>query len=320
MGLLPLDFYSLTQAVDFINQKTNSTIKENLLYSYAMEGKIRFLLNIEIKDNQLVKIGRMDAEGFFLYEDSEVHFKEEVIEYEVQNILHLEDKLSKMEITSDEIFEDKGGLFLSYNKENKINEYKGYIVLHPELLDVFCKESLPQHGVKNTNYLLLDEFNVQTPFEADIFTSFNFRMKYPKYNEDERLYIKHTFRVNFSDIKISYDDLIKLFPSENAWREQANLKQEIAKLKTEILDKEAENKQLKQQISEQNSPILLGVHRNDDLLKIAIEVRNKYWADYPENVKSNVQIRDYIIRDYGVARTTAEEIEKIACPINRKKN
>lgn len=320
MGLLPLDFYSLTQAVDFINQKTNSTIKENLLYSYAMEGKIRFLLNIEIKDNQLVKIGRMDAEGFFLYEDSEVHFKEEVIEYEVQNILHLEDKLSKMEITSDEIFEDKGGLFLSCNKENKINEYKGYIVLHPELLDVFCKESLPQHGVKNTNYLLLDEFNVQTPFEADIFTSFNFRMKYPKYNEDERLYIKHTFRVNFSDIKISYDDLIKLFPSENAWREQANLKQEIAKLKTEILDKEAENKQLKQQISEQNSPILLGVHRNDDLLKIAIEVRNKYWADYPENVKSNVQIRDYIIRDYGVARTTAEEIEKIACPINRKKN
>lgn len=317
MGLLPLDFYSLTQAVDFINQKTNSTIKENLLYSYAMEGKIRFLLNIEIKDNQLVKIGRMDAEGFFLYEDSEVHFKEEVIEYEVQNILHLEDKLSKMEITSDEIFEDKGGLFLSCNK---INEYKGYIVLHPELLDVFCKESLPQHGVKNTNYLLLDEFNVQTPFEAEIFTSFNFRMKYPKYNEDERLYIKHTFRVNFSDIKISYDDLIKLFPSENAWREQANLKQEIAKLKTEILDKEAENKRLKQQISEQNSPILLGVHRNDDLLKIAIEVRNKYWADYPENVKSNVQIRDYIIRDYGVARTTAEEIEKIACPINRKKN
>ena len=104
MGLLPLDFYSLTQAVDFINQKTNSTIKENLLYSYAMEGKIRFLLNIEIKDNQLVKIGRMDTEGFFLYEGSEVYFKEDVIEYEVQNILHLEDKLSKMEITSDEIF------------------------------------------------------------------------------------------------------------------------------------------------------------------------------------------------------------------------
>lgn len=237
MGLLPLDFYSLTQAVDFINQKTNSTIKENLLYSYAMEEKIRFLLNIEIKDNQLVKIGRMDTEGFFLYEDSEVYFKEEVIEYEYQNILSLEDKLSKMEITSDEILEDSGELYLSYNKENKINEYKGYIVLHPELLDVFCKESLPQHSLRNTNYLILDEFNVQNPLEADIFNSFNFTMKYPKYNEDEQLYMKHTFRINFSDIKISYDDLIKLTPSGHPLRCD-DLEQEIKKLKSELEEKQ----------------------------------------------------------------------------------
>ena len=85
-------------------------------------------------------------------------------------------------------------------------------------------------------------------------------------------------------------------------------------------EKDNEIAALQQQLKKQNLPILLGVHRNDDLLKIAIEVRNKYWADYPENVKSNVQIRDYIIRDYGVAKTTAEEIEKIACPIDRKKN
>ncbi|WP_419843456.1 hypothetical protein [Actinobacillus pleuropneumoniae] len=65
MELLPLTFYSLSQAVDFINQKTNSTIKENLLYSYAMEEKIRFLLKIEIKDNQLRKIGRMKQKAFF---------------------------------------------------------------------------------------------------------------------------------------------------------------------------------------------------------------------------------------------------------------
>ena len=237
MGLLPLDFYSLTQAVDFINQKTNSTIKENLLYSYAMEGKIRFLLNIEIKDNQLVKIGRMDTEGFFLYEDSEVYFKEEVIEYEYQNILSLEDKLSKMEITSDEILEDNGELYLSYNKENKINEYKGYIVLHPELLDVFCKESSQQHSLRNTNYLILDEFNVQNPLEADIFNSFNFKMEYPKYNEDNQLYMKHTFRINFSDIKISYDDLIKLTPSGHPLRCD-DLEQEIKKLKSELEEKQ----------------------------------------------------------------------------------
>lgn len=237
MGLLPLDFYSLTQAVDFINQKTNSTIKENLLYSYAMEGKIRFLLNIEIKDNQLVKIGRMDAEGFFLYEDSEVYFKEEVIEYETENILRLEDKLSKMEITSDEILVDKGGLYLSYNKENKINEYKGYIVLNPELLDVFRNESLPQHSLRNTNYLILNGFNVQNPSEADIFNSFNFTMEYPKYNEDNQLYMKHTFRINFSDIKISYDDLIKLTPSGHPSRCD-DLETKIEKLTKEIEEKQ----------------------------------------------------------------------------------
>ena len=75
MELLPLDYYSLNQSVDFINQRTNSAIKENLLYSYAIEEKIRFLLQIEIKDNQLVKIGRNESEGFFISDDSEIYFK-----------------------------------------------------------------------------------------------------------------------------------------------------------------------------------------------------------------------------------------------------
>ena len=319
MGLLPLDFYSLTQAVDFINQKTNSTIKENLLYSYAMEGKIRFLLNIEIKDNQLVKIGRMDAEGFFLYEDSEVHFKEEVIEYEVQNILHLEDKLSKMEITSDEIFEDKGGLFLSYNKENKINEYKGYIVLHPELLDVFCKESLPQHSLRNTNYLILDEFNVQNPSEADIFNSFNFTMKYPKYNEDEQLYMKHTFRINFSDIKIPYDDLIKLTPSVHPLRCD-DLETKIEKLTKEIEEKDKVISELQSVLDGENYPIFLNKFMENDRLALAVKARKDYWANYDQNLnnapKAEPTARE-IKEKYGLSQKQAEAIEIIACPINR---
>lgn len=319
MELLPLTFYSLSQAVDFINQKTNTTIKENLLYSYAMEEKIRFLLEIEIKDNQLVKIGRMETEGFFLSKDSELYFINNAIEDEYQNKIWLADKLSKLEITSSEIIDSGTELYLLY-ENSKIDEYKGYIVLHPELLDLFCKKSLPQHGLKNTNYLLLDDFNVQNPLEADIFNSFNFRMEYYKYNEDEQLNIECTFRVNFSDIKIHYDDLIKLLPSEKVWREQEDLKQEIANLKAELLAEKESTQKVEQHLKEQNHPILLGVYRTDDLLKIAIEVRNKYWADYPNNIKSNVQIRDCIMREYGVAKTTAEEIEKIACPINRKKN
>ncbi|MFC2333227.1 MAG: hypothetical protein ACFNL0_09595, partial [Haemophilus seminalis] len=144
MGLLPLDFYSLTQAVDFINQKTNSTIKENLLYSYAMEGKIRFLLNIEIKDNQLIKIGRNDTEGFFISDDSEIYFKERSIECEDKIGLHLKDCSSSLSIVhNNEITLDGDDLYLSFNKAT-ITEYKGYIILHPELLDLFCNKSLPQ--------------------------------------------------------------------------------------------------------------------------------------------------------------------------------
>ena len=68
-------------------------------------------------------------------------------------------------------FVDKGGLFLSYNKRKikiKMNTKGLYSFYIQNYLDVFCKESLPQHSLRNTNYLILDEFNVQNPLEADI--------------------------------------------------------------------------------------------------------------------------------------------------------
>ena len=237
MGLLPLDFYSLTQAVDFINQKTNSVIKENLLYSYAMEGKIRFLLNIEIKDNQLIKTGRNDTEGFFISKDSELFFRETALKDEKGDYLSLSDKFSSLEIDKKEPLKaDNDDLFLSLDN-SKVNSFQGYIVLHPKLLELFCRDSLPKHSLKNTNYLALNEFTLQTLDDADIFSSFNFVLNYPLYDEDERLYIKHTFRINFSDIKISYDDLIKLTPSGHPLRCD-DLEQEIKKLKSELEEKQ----------------------------------------------------------------------------------
>ena len=237
MGLLPLDFYSLTRAVDFINQKTNSIIKENLLYSYAMEGKIRFLLNIEIKDNQLIKTGRNDTEGFFISKDSELFFRETALKDEKGDYLSLSDKFSSLEIDKKEPLKaDNDDLFLSLDN-SKVNSFQGYIVLHPKLLELFCRDSLPEHSLKNTNYLALNEFTLQTLDDADIFSSFNFVLNYPLYDEDERLYIKHTFRINFSDIKISYDDLIKLTPSGHPLRCD-DLEQEIKKLKSELEEKQ----------------------------------------------------------------------------------
>ena len=49
--------------------------------------------------------------------------------------------------------------------------------------------------------------------------------------------MKHTFRINFSDIKISYDDLIKLTPSGHPLRCD-DLEQEIKKLKSELEEKQ----------------------------------------------------------------------------------
>ncbi|MDG2961028.1 hypothetical protein P7L91_09305 [Bisgaard Taxon 10/6] len=307
MELLPLDYYSLTQAVDFINQKTNSAIKENSLYSYAIEEKIQFLLKIEIKDNQLIKIGRNDAEGFFISDDSELFFPESAIDVGGDDFLILRDKFSYLEVSYDDL-----------NKP-KFESFKGYIALHPELLELFCKDSLPQKNLKNTNYLELESFTIETPVKADIWSVFNFKLQHSLHDEDERLYIKNTFRINFGDIRISYKDLIKLIPASPPSTFN-DLEQEIKKLKSELEEKDKKITELQTALDDKNIPILLGVHREDDPLKIAIEVRNKYWTNYPDNVKSNTQIRGYIIRDYSVTQTLATEIEKIACPIDRKKN
>lgn len=307
MELLPLDYYSLTQAVDFINQKINSSIKENSLYSYAIEEKIQFLLKIEIKDNQLIKIGRNDAEGFFISDDSELSFPESAIDVGGNDFLILRDEFSYLEVSYDDL-----------NKP-KFESFKGYIALHPELLELFCKDSLPQKNLENTNYLELESFTIETPIKADIWSIFNFKLQHSLHDEYERFYIKNTFRINFGDIKISYKDLIKLIPASLPSTFN-DLEQEIKKLKSELEEKDKKITELQTALDDKNIPILLGVHRNDDPLKIAIEVRNKYWASYPDNVKSNTQIRDYIIRDYSVTKTFATEIEKIACPIDRKKN
>ncbi|MEG9482150.1 hypothetical protein V6W59_07705 [Mannheimia sp. HC-2023] len=321
MELLPLKFYSLSQAVDFINQKTNSVIKESLLYSYAIEEKISFLLQIEIKDNQLVKIGRNETEGFFINEESEIHFREKSIEYEDKNQLSLQDEFSNIDIIhNDEVTRDGNDLYLSLTSAN-ISSYKGYIVLHPDLLDLFCKESIPQHSLKNTNYLLLDEFNIQTSICADIWGSFNFKMKYPTYNEDERLYIKHTFRINFSDIKIHYDDLAKLFPSEQAYQDQEKLKKEIDKLKSELIEKEKQIAELKHQLDESNLPIMLNEFMENDRLALAIQVRKKYWSNYNSDLdnapKADATAKE-IQADYNISQKQATAIEIVACPISRK--
>lgn len=122
----------------------------------------------------------------------------------------------------------------------------------------------------------------------------------------------------FDDVEdVQKIDLIPLHEEKEESTEDLN--KEIERLKLELEEKDKKIAELQIALDDKNVPILLGAHRTDDPLKIAIEVRNKYWASYPDNVKSNAQIKSYIERDYNVTKTFAAEIEKVACPIDRKK-
>ena len=153
-------------------------------------------------------------------------------------------------------------------------------------------------------YFLRDEYG---KIETDFILNFSFP------NKSLQVPIPNTYILISQLSEVVADELNSIQMNDNS-------SEEIKKLKSELEEKDKKITELQIALGDKNVPILLGAHRNDDPLKIAIEVRNKYWANYPDNVKSNTQIRDYIIRDYGVTQTLATEIEKIACPIDRKKN
>ena len=153
-------------------------------------------------------------------------------------------------------------------------------------------------------YFLRDEYG---KIETDFILNFSFP------NKSLQVPIPNTYILISQLSEVVADELNSIQMNDNS-------SEEIKKLKSELEEKDKKITELQNEISDKNVPIFLGAHRNVDPLKIAIEVRNKYWASYPDNVKSNTQIRDYIIRDYGVTQTLATEIEKIACPIDRKKN
>lgn len=153
-------------------------------------------------------------------------------------------------------------------------------------------------------YFLRDEYG---KIETDFILNFSFP------NKSLQVPIQNTYILISQLSEVVADELDSSQIDNNGY-------EEIERLRSELEEKDKKITELQTALGDKNVPILLGAHRSDDPLKIAIEVRNKYWASYPDNVKSNTQIRDYIIRDYSVTKTFATEIEKIACPIDRKKN
>ncbi|EPD1271085.1 hypothetical protein ACR6AX_001242 [Escherichia coli] len=85
----------------------------------------------------------------------------------------------------------------------------------------------------------------------------------------------------------------------------------------------AEISSLKEQIRklESERPILLNKYRDDDPLYLAIEIRNREWANYdPENERATRGNQGAIITELekrGFTSRQAASIELVACPIKR---
>lgn len=90
---------------------------------------------------------------------------------------------------------------------------------------------------------------------------------------------------------------------------------------SEALIKEIEKLKYRIQELENERPILLKEYRDDDPLYLAIQIRNREWANYdPENdrtTRGNHAAITQELKELGVKERQAIAIELVACPINR---
>ncbi|MDF7670133.1 hypothetical protein PT276_02750 [Orbaceae bacterium ESL0721] len=110
-------------------------------------------------------------------------------------------------------------------------------------------------------------------------------------------------------------------------------KEQNNKLESEINQLKANNNNLTEQLAKakkdieelkKNVPILLGTYRTDDPLLLAIQIRNKEWANYDESNKRTRPTQDAIIADLKENHNVgtdqlAKAIELVSCPIYRSK-
>ncbi len=86
---------------------------------------------------------------------------------------------------------------------------------------------------------------------------------------------------------------------------------------------EKENESLMERVNqlEKERPILLMAYRDDDPLYLAIEIRNREWANYNPNndmaTRGNQEAIKKELQERGFSSRQAESIELVACPIKR---
>lgn len=340
--------FSLEELPEYLVKNYQIEITHDDLIAYARENKLKTCIRLEGNSKGLYSVGRIKLDEQNLIPiccpPSAVFFNSIAKKSFLPHDFHIEDdngdsvyfgaRMPLIDAFYQEI--QKGNLdFLSATKQVKTNvnefiepstydpKYEYQLLLMPEQFSFSYSANfyLPK-VVYNTSTSLLDSHIISIDFSDNNF--------YLLVNTNRRnIFINLAINtgnaeavgVHFKDIEVLHSDLMDFLGiTENVGDSTDDLCKKIEVLKFELKEKNNQIAELERQLRDSEQPILLGRYRDDDLLKIAIEVRNKYWADYPENVKTNAQIQQYIIRDYGVTKTSAAEIEKIACPIDRKKN
>ena len=313
MELPELEYFTLEQAISFIYEKTNKNLSKSDILEYAINGFFQIGIELEIVDNILFKCGRLRISNTKLSNSTRIIHKKEN-QHDDGKYIYLSDKFNYISLFkgTGKIYqiEQDNGLYFTTINDCKVN-CTTLIRFEPYYLKDLRGIIEQNNSICSMDF---EYFSLESLArdEEDIAATFDFIHASPN-NETCQL------KLATADLIITREDILMFIGADKKGSREDHIL-EIERLKKELEEKDKKIAELQAALGDKNVPVLLGAYRSDDPLKIAIEVRNKYWASYPDNVKSNTQIRDYIIRDYSVTKTFATEIEKIACPIDRKKN
>ncbi|ECD3768316.1 hypothetical protein VX361_003138 [Salmonella enterica] len=131
----------------------------------------------------------------------------------------------------------------------------------------------------------------------------------------------------FPDVLNALTKLEGADSSENDEAQGSDIEQKELRTDDDFLSRiamlEKENESLMERVNqlEKERPILLRAYRDDDPLYLAIEIRNREWANYNPNndmaTRGNQEAIKKELQERGFSSRQAESIELVACPIKR---
>ncbi|HDR1927878.1 TPA: hypothetical protein R4320_001875 [Pasteurella multocida] len=304
------DFYSIQESCKLLGKIFNTTFKEKDIIDFYLSEYIRLI--IQVKDLNEESIIFYDSKKDISSTIKDNYFRDITETYfsitgDKRNILYV---LPYQHAGS--------GYFYLYRESVSIsNDFivvRAIKVLSEKILDINPLVSIEQSGeeIEKTLDIRKTKNGVIVYFNEELLIT------------RDKILISEYDILNLIEVikekQSKFNNYIHREYSDQSYKNEANLAEEIKELKSKLEEKDKTIIKLQAALDNKEIPILLGAYRENDPLKIAIEVRNEYWKSYPDNVKSNTQIRKSIVKKYGITQTLATEIEKIACPIDRKKN